>query len=108
MLNPDERFYRWDEFRERIQKLASDVEDSLDFTYKPYGKQEDEDAPFVQKLFFALEKLNDFAAQHSEALNQQFCDWEDEQNEEHLDEVLSDVLSWEFPCLHEFGGVDYV
>ena len=108
MLSPDERFYRWEEFRERIQKLFSDVEDSLAFTYKPYGKKEDKDAPFVKKLFAVLEQLNDFALQHSETLNQQFSDWENEQDENHLDDVLSDVLSWEFPCLHEFGGVLYV
>ena len=108
MLTPDERYYKWDDFRKLITELVSKVEDELAYSYCPYGKKKDNDAPFAQFLFDFLDLLNDYAIQHSQVLWEQFCKWEDEKEEAHLDDVLSDVLSWQFPSLHDVGGVLFV
>ena len=105
MLTPDDRYYKWEEFKELIEKLFSKVEDELCFTYAHYGKEKDKDTPFVENLFFDAFRLVKFAEQHSIVLSKQLDEWEDET---HLDEALSDALSWQFPCLHEVGGVLFV
>ena len=108
MLAPDERYYRWDDLRKLIAELFSKVEDELVRSYRPYGKEHDDDAPFVDYLYHVLNCLNDYAVQHSQDLGEQLDEWENEKEETHLDDVLSDVISWQFPCLHEVGGVLFV
>ena len=108
MLTPDDRYYKWEEFKELIEKLFSKVEDELCFTYAHYGKEKDKDTPFVENLFFDAFRLVKFAEQHSQDLGEQLDEWENEKEETHLDDVLSDVISWQFPCLHKVGGVLFV
>ena len=108
MLTPEERYYKWEEFKELIEKLFSKVEDELCFTFAPYGKEKDKYVPYVRYLFDKLNILNDYAGQHLIILWNQFVDWQYEEEETHLDEALSDAISWQFPCLYKVGGVLFV
>ena len=108
MLTPEERYYKWEEFKELIEKLLAKVEDELVCTYDPYGKERDKDTPFVEHLYHKIILLHFYAERHLGKLGDQFNEWEYEKEETHLDEVLSDVLSWQFPCLYKVGGVLFV
>lgn len=80
MLNPDDRYYIWDTYKERISRLLSDVEDTLHYRFAPFSKSEaDPDTPAMRKLFDMLADLGAFVEQHTDEVCRQYSDWEDEQ-----------------------------
>ncbi len=87
MLNPREREEICGEFKERINSLMSDVEDSIYQQYSIYGQEPDEDKPFIDELFKRLEGLYDFIREHHAELEIEAVKYEDEQS--NLDDELN-------------------
>ncbi len=72
MLTPEDRFYCWQSYRERIRELFNDVDDVLIYRFAPYGKPQDKDTPFIKKLRDALDGLYDFVDEHYKVLDAEF------------------------------------
>ena len=80
MLNPDDRYYIWNTYRERVSRLFTDVEDVLHSRFAPYNQSEaDKDTPAMRKLFDMLADLDAFVERHTEEVYRQYSDWEDAQ-----------------------------
>lgn len=79
MLNPDDRYYIWDTYRERVSRLFTDVEDTLHSRFAPFNQSEaDKDTPAVRKLFDMLADLDAFVESHTEKVRIEYEAWEDE------------------------------
>ena len=80
MLNPDDRYYIWDSYRERVSKLFRDVEDTLHSRFAPFNQSEaDPDTPAIRKLFDMLADLDAFVEHHTEEVHRQYSDWAEAQ-----------------------------
>ena len=80
MLTPEDRFYCWQSYRERIRKLFDDVDDDLIYQFAPYGKNEDKDAPNVKELRDSLDALYDFVDAHYLELDAEFAVYDTERS----------------------------
>lgn len=78
MLNPEERYALWDNYREKISDLRNDIETDL-WHMTPYAKPEDEDTPNAKKLFGILDKLHDFVKLHCDELYKEYVSYSNEQ-----------------------------
>lgn len=80
MLNPDDRYYIWDTYRERVSRLFTDVEDTLHSRFAPFSQSEaDKDTPAMRKLFDMLADLDAFVSRHADEVHAEYSAWEDEQ-----------------------------
>ncbi|MBQ7220738.1 MAG: hypothetical protein IJS28_07150 [Synergistaceae bacterium] len=81
MLNPEERYNIWQDYRERASKFFSDVEDDLDYKFSPYRQSEaDKDTPVVRRLFDMLADVSAFIERHANELEQEYSDWAEMQS----------------------------
>ena len=80
MLTPEDRFYCWQSYRERISELFNDVDDDLIYRFAPYGKTQDKDAPNVKELRDTLDTLYDFVDAHYLELDAEFAVYDEERS----------------------------
>ena len=80
MLTPEDRFYCWQSYRERILKLFNDIDDDLIYSFAPYGKPQDKDTPFVKKFRDAIDSLYDFVNAHYQELDEEFSVYDAERS----------------------------
>ena len=80
VLNPEDRYYLWQEYLTAIETLFNNIDDDLIYRFAPYGKPQDKDALNVQKLRDALEVLYDFTKTHSKELNSEFSTFDNERS----------------------------
>lgn len=78
MLNPDDRFYQWQEYLKQAEQFILNVEDGLSYIYSPYGSVPDKDTPFVEELFARLDKLRDFMQEHLKKLDAEYAVYDTE------------------------------
>ena len=80
MLTPEDRFYCWQSYRERIRELFNDVDDDLIYSFAPYGKPQDKDTHNVKAIRDILEKLYDFVDEHYQELDAEFSVYDTERS----------------------------
>ena len=73
MLTPEDRFFCWQSYRERIRELFNDIDDDLIYRFAPYGKTQDKDTPFVKKLRDNIDAIYDFVDAHFKVLDDEFA-----------------------------------
>ena len=73
MLTPEDRFYCWENYKQRIRELFNDVDDDLIYRFAPYNKPEDKDTHNVKAVRNILEKLYDFVDEHYKVLDEEFA-----------------------------------
>ncbi len=80
MLTPEDRFYCWENYKQRIRELFNDVDDDLIYRFAPYGKPQDKDTHNVKAIRDILEKLYDFVDEHYQELDAEFSVYDTERS----------------------------
>ena len=80
MLTPEDRFYCWQSYSERIRELFNDIDDDLIYRFAPYGKPQDKDTHNVKAIRDILEKLYDFVDEHYQELDAEFSVYDTERS----------------------------
>lgn len=79
MLDPEERFYQWQEYCKRAEDFMKSVEGDLQiYTPTKYGSIPDKDTPFAEELFTRLESLCEFMQEHLHKLDIEYAAFDNE------------------------------
>ncbi len=82
ILTPQERYFIWHDYKERMYDFWSDVENALNakFQRTTYSPEvvliNDEDASNMEKLFHMLLKVDEFICEHDKELEKVYFEWE--------------------------------
>lgn len=79
-LDPEERFYIWQEFKDAVSNLFYDIDDKLYYRFAPCNKPEDKDVANVQKLRDDLYSLYEFTEAHLQELDKEYTDFDTERS----------------------------
>ena len=72
MLEPEQRFDLWQNYKNHIHDFFDRVDDDYNNIFATYNKPKDKDSPFVKKLFDLLDFVHEFVIAHFKELDAEY------------------------------------